>query len=180
MPEPWRSFFNEINGLISEKISLEIIGGFIITQVYGADRTTNDVDILSVVPHGFSQKLLELAGEGSPLHKKHKVYLDTVGVALLPENYEDRLSEIVPGAFKNLRLLALDPYDVALAKIERNIERDREDVKFLARTIPFDLEILKERYEKELRPVLGNPSREDLTLKLWIDAIEEERINAPI
>lgn len=28
---------------------------------------------------------------------------------------------------------------------------------------------------KELRPLLGNPEREDLTLRLWIEAIEEER-----
>jgi hypothetical protein len=45
----------------------------------------------------------------------------------------------------------------------------------LARSIPLDLEILKERYEKELRWQLGNPEREDLTLKLWIEMIEEDR-----
>jgi hypothetical protein len=45
----------------------------------------------------------------------------------------------------------------------------------LARSIPLDLEILKERYEKELRWQLGNPEREDLTLKLWIEMIEEGR-----
>ena len=41
--------------------------------------------------------------------------------------------------------------------------------------MPFDLNVLKIRYEKELRPNLGNPKREDLTLQLWIEAIEEER-----
>ena len=74
-----------------------------------------------------------------------------------------------------MRLFALDPYDIALAKIERNIDRDREDVRFLAKTIPFDLNILKQIYFKELRPVLGIPQREDLTLKLWIEMIEEDR-----
>lgn len=34
---------------------------------------------------------------------------------------------------------------------------------------------LKDRHQKELRWQLGNPEREDLTLQLWIDAIEEER-----
>lgn len=85
------------------------------------------------------------------------------------------MTEIFPDEFENIRLLALDPYDIALAKIERNIQRDRDDVKYLARTAPFDLKVLKERYEKELRVYLGNPEREDLTLKLWIEAIEEER-----
>jgi hypothetical protein len=80
-----------------------------------------------------------------------------------------------PGAFRRLRLLAFDPYDLALAKLERNIQRDRDDVKHLARTIPFDLEAFKDRYLKELRPLLGNPDREDLTMRLWIEAIEEDR-----
>ena len=80
-----------------------------------------------------------------------------------------------PGAFKHIRLFALDPYDLALAKLERNIQRDRDDVKHLARTIPFDLDVLTARYEKELRPYLANPTREDLTLRLWIEAIQEER-----
>lgn len=175
IPEPWRSFFREIDDSLSEETALEILGGFVVTQVYGAPRSTADIDVVSVTPKRLSQKLLEIAGEGSSLHKKHRVYLDTVGIAPLPENYEDRLGEIAAGTFKNLRLLALDPYDVALAKIERNIQRDRDDIIFLARAVPFDPEILKERYELELRPILGNPEREDLTLKLWIDAIEEVR-----
>jgi len=119
--------------------------------------------------------LLALGMRGGPLHKKYKIYLDHVGVAHVPEDYEGRLTEIFPGAFKHLRLLALDPYDLALSKLERNIQRDRDDVRHLARTVPFDLEDLKDRYQKELRWQLGNPEREDLTLQLWIEAIQEDR-----
>jgi len=46
---------------------------------------------------------------------------------------------------------------LALSKLERNIERDRADVRFLARTILLDLEILQDRYRKELRWQLRNP-----------------------
>ena len=60
-------------------------------------------------------------------------------------------------------------------QLERNIQRDRDDVKHLAKVVPFDLEILKERYQKELRWQLGNPEGEDHTLRLWIEAIQEER-----
>ncbi|MGA8232589.1 MAG: DUF6036 family nucleotidyltransferase, partial [Candidatus Acidiferrales bacterium] len=89
--------------------------------------------------------------------------------------YEERLAEMYPGAFPRLRLLALDPYDLALSKLQRNIQRDRDDVFHLARTIPFDLEVLRERYQSEMRYQMGVPEREDLTLQMWIDAIEEER-----
>ena len=116
--------------------------------------------------------------EGGQLHQKYKVYLDQVSVAQAPYEYESRLLEMFPGVFRHLRLMALDPYDLALTKLERNIERDRSDVRYLARTVPFDLNILRERYTTELRPYLANPIREDLTLQLWIDDIEEERNRA--
>jgi hypothetical protein len=38
------------------------------------------------------------------------------------------------------------------------------------------LDLLRERYQTEHRPYLGNPKREDLTLQLWIEAITEDRV----
>src|SRR5262249_3953702 len=117
--------------------------------------------------------------EGSLLHKRYGVYLQVVGIVTIPENYESRLVEMFPGTFDHLRLLALDPYDLALSKIERNSQRDRDDVKHLARVVPFDLETLRKRFEDELRPSLAIPEREALTLQLWVDAIQEERLQNP-
>jgi len=57
------------------------------------------------------------------LHRKYKIYLDYVAVARVPEAYEERLTEMFPGAHKHLRICALDPYDLALSKLERNIQR---------------------------------------------------------
>lgn len=144
-------------------------------MLYGLARPTADVDFVQVAPKGASASLLQLAGKGAELHRRHGLYLDLVTIVTLPEDYDQRLTEMFPGAFKHIRLFALDPYDLALAKLERNIQRDRDDVKHLARTIPFDLDVLTARYEKELRPYLANPTREDLTLRLWIEAIQEER-----
>ena len=119
---------------------------------------------------------MQRAGKGSSLHTTHGVYLQLVTVlGGWPEDYDQRLSEMFPGAFRQLRLFALDPYDLALAKLERNLQRDREDVFFLADSVPFDIDTLRQRYEQEMRPNLGNPGREDLTLRLWIEAIEERR-----
>jgi hypothetical protein len=112
----------------------------------------------------------------SALSRKHGIYLDFIGIAKVPESYEDRLSEIFVGNFRFLRLFALDPYDLALSKLERNEQHDRDDVKYLARTVPLDLALMQERYHKELRWQLGNPAREDATLERWIEMIEEERL----
>lgn len=177
IPEPWKSFFEDIDESLQEEVWLEILGGFVIAVIYGSSRTTSDIDVVSVIPNDNVNGLVTYAGEGSKLHKRHGVYFDQVGITNLPENYEDRRMEVFAGHYKNLRFIALSPYDVALGKIERNIDRDREDVRFLAQTVPLDLEKLKEIYKKELRPILENPEREDLTLKLWIEMIEEDRMN---
>jgi hypothetical protein len=144
-----------------------------VTVIYGAERQTVDLDVLSLVRG--DPKLWEIAGRGSDLHSRHHLYLDRVGIVNLPENYEARLAEVFKDAFAHLRVFALDAYDVALAKIERNSARDREDVRHLARVVPFDLEVLSQRYHDELRVYLGNPEREDLTLQLWVDMIREDR-----
>jgi len=173
IPEPWLSFLREIDALTGDEVQLHCLGGFVVTVVYGSERSTSDIDALTLVRH--PPGLFHQAGIGSNLYKRHGLYLDPVGIATLPENYEDRLEEIFSGTFDHLRLFALDPYDIALSKIERNADIDRQDVIYLARVVPLDLEILKLRYHDELRVYLGNPAREDLTLKLWTEMIEEER-----
>lgn len=175
IPEPWLSFLGELDAAVESEVRLDCMGGFVVTMVYGFSRPTADLDVLEIAPREAGKRILQLGMQGGPLHKKYKIYLDPVGVAHVPESYEERLTEIFPKFCKHLRLCALDPYDLALSKLERNIQRDRDDVKYLARTVPLDPEVLTERYQKELRWQLGNPEREDLTLKLWIDAIEEEK-----
>ena len=173
--EPWASFLSEIDSEVKEDVEIHCLGGFVVSVLYGLERPTADVDVMLIAPRSESEHLIELAGKGSTLHCKYKVYLDHVTIVTVPEDYDQRLIEMFPQTFAHLKLYALDPYDLALAKLERNIQRDRDDIKYLARIIPFDLRLLKERYEKELRPYLGNPEREDLTLQLWIEAIEEDR-----
>jgi hypothetical protein len=95
------------------------MGGFVVTMVYGFSRTTGDLDVLEIDPAAAGRSMLKLGMQGGPLHNKYHIYLDRVGVAKVPENYEDRLSEIFPRVFKHLCLLALDPYDLALSKLER-------------------------------------------------------------
>ena len=176
IPDPWQSFLAEVDQNLSGEVVLHCIGGFVVTMLYGYTRTTADVDVVAILSNSVSvADLISLAGKGTGLHRKYGVYLDVVRIAAVPEDYEQRLVALSPEGFQNLRLRALDPYDLALTKIERNIQRDRDDVKYLARKIPFDLELLKARYQEELRPLLGNPQREDLTLQLWVEAIEEER-----
>lgn len=176
VPEPWRSLLADIDARCSQAIEMHCIGGFAVTLHYGLMRPTGDIDVWHVIPSHAAAWLTKIAGEGTELHRTHRVHVQVSAVGTVPEDYESRLVEVFPGEFEKLRILVLDPYDLALSKLERNAEIDVEDVKHLARAANFDLEVLENRYRKELRPLLAGPeSRHDLTLELWIDAIREER-----
>ena len=99
LPEPWKSFFSEIDESLEEEVALHCLGGFVLTMLYGLDRPTADVDVLPVGSNSATESLIGLAGQGSTLHKKYRVYLQVVGVAQVPVNYEERLTEMFPGTF---------------------------------------------------------------------------------
>lgn len=169
-PEPWQSFFAELDIHLTEEVQLHCCGGFVATQLYGVPRTTSDVDFLLVLP-SVLQQLLKVAGKGSALHEKHRVYLDNVNVATRPVDYAERLVPMYEGTWVHLRLFALEAHDLALSKLERNLERDRNDVQQLVMAGYLHREILKERYYTELRPyLLSREAWHDSTLQLWLDA----------
>lgn len=140
-------------------------------MLHDLPRPTADVDCLAVVPSGETARIEQLAGEGSVLHTKYGVYLQHVGVVTVPDDYVQRLAPLFPAAFRKLQLMCLEAHDLALSKLERNSARDREDIRFLARTAPLDLALLECRYRLELRPYLAHQDRHDLTLRLWLEML---------
>ncbi len=177
VPEPWNSFIHDLDEILKESVDFHCIGGFVVTNLYGFRRETRDIDVLEARSSGNTEELFQLAREGSELYYKHHVYLDRVTVVEAPpEDYERRLTEMYRGAFANIRLFAAEAHDLALMKLQRNIERDREDVKHLARTGHITANQLRNRYEKEMRPYIALPEqRTDPILRLWIDMIGEEQ-----
>jgi hypothetical protein len=169
LAEPWRSFLAEVDSRLTEKVHLHCCGGFVATQLYGVARTTSDVDFLGVVPNTPGD-LIELAGKGSALRIKYGIYLEHVTVATTPQDYEERLIPMYPATWVHLHLYALEAHDLALSKLQRNIERDRDDIQHLAREGHIRPEILKERYYNELRPYLVNEDWHDGTLGMWLES----------
>jgi hypothetical protein len=170
IPSPWAEFLRELDSLLPNQTDLNCLGGFVISFHYGLQLPTGDVDYYSVMPAECEAKLLGLAGEDSTLAHKYKLRVHRVGVNTMPENWEDRLVDMFPGHFKKLRLYAPDPYDLVLSKLERNSPKDRDDAEYLVRSRGLEPEVLRERYEKEMRPYLANEARHDLTLKLWLES----------
>jgi len=172
--EPWASLLADIEAHAPEPMTLTCIGGFAVSQHYGLVRPTGDIDVVDVTPAAVRRWLADFAAEGSPRHRKHKVYLQLVGVASLPYGYEDRVGEIFAGSYERLRLFVLDPCDLVLSKLSRNSDVDREDVKHLALSAGLDLVQLERRYRDELRPYLVGPiTRHDATMLLWLEMLRE-------
>jgi hypothetical protein len=169
LPSPWDRFLEELDGLLCEPVHVHCIGGFVVSLFYGLPRPTADIDYFALVPYASVNELQALAGEGSKLAQKYKLYFQYVPTISLPEDYEMRLTEMYRGRFKKLHLYAPDPYDLILSKLERNSPKDRDDVAFLAESLHLSPEVLRERYTTELRSYLANETRHDLILKLWLD-----------
>ncbi len=171
LDEPWTSFLADLDEQLTRPTALHCVGGFVIAACYGLSRPTGDIDVLDVL--GTDRATLEqLAGRGSALDARHEVHLQFVGgIAELPESYEDRLTEVFEGRFNRLHLFAVERHDLALSKLVRNDDRDREDVRRLAAGPGLDVAILRRRYDEEM--IIRNPEREGLTLDLWVEMIEE-------
>jgi len=175
-PSPWKEFLLALDAKMTEVCTLPCFGGFAVTQEYGISRQTSDIDVLDVDPPRAVDFLIREGGLGSPLAIEHKVYLDFVGIANPPYEYESRLHPMYPGAFQHLRLMVMDPYDVALTKLKRDSDKDFQDVLQLAEKIPFDLELFEKRYNQELRDnTTGKAEDNDITFNRWMEAILEDR-----
>jgi len=168
---PWFPFLSGLDERLREHVDLHCIGGFVVSQYYGFARETADLDVLGVVPAQAASQIQALAGKGSPLHRKHRVYVEYVGVASFPDSYESRLIRVFP-IWTRLRLWALEAHDLALTKLERSNDRDLQDVMYLAQSGFLQRETLIERYRSEMRPYLSGPTPtwHDTTLEMWVNA----------
>jgi len=144
---------------------------------YGLPRPTGDIDLLFVSSELVRDELLSAGGRGSPLHRKHRLYVDYVVLSVEPADYRSRVIEMFPGTLVNLRLFCLDPYDLALTKLDRNSPKDRSDFLHLAHVVPLDFSILRDRFETEVATYIWDAPATKLrrTLGFWIDEAEEIR-----
>src|SRR5208283_6224434 len=130
LPPPWSEFLTDVDQSLSLAVELHCVGGFVLAAVHGIARTTNDLDYISANPIQAHEELSRIAGQDSDLAKKHKVFLQMVGVADHPENYEGRLTTLVLG-LKNLTVRVVEPYAILLSKLTRNNPKDMQDVQAL-------------------------------------------------
>ncbi len=168
--EPWLGFLSDLDRKLSARTTLVCMGGFVMTHCYGSPRQTVDLDTCALAPATQHKEIAYLAGEGSPLHRKYRLYIQYVTVATIPCDHLDRVTVIESLQLQNLTLCALEAHDLALSKLERSQDRDISDIQHLARHGHINASTLIERYHQEHRLyLLGDFNRYDRTLNLWLN-----------
>jgi hypothetical protein len=177
LPKPWGAFLSDLDDALDCMVELHALGGFVVSLRYGMPRPTGDIDLVCVEPEAAKSELISAAGRDSALHRKHKVYLELVVLRVEPGDYRSRITEMWPGTFEHIRLMALDPYDLVLTKLDRNSPKDRHDFLYLAESVPLDSSVLRARYESDVAPYVFEAQDRSLrlTLDLWISSAEEGR-----
>lgn len=123
--EPWQSMLAALDRALDQDTELHCMGGFVLAEHYGLVRPSADVDIIESLGTDRAS-IAQLAGRGSALHKRHRVHIDVVTVADVPDDYDARLIPMNVDGLTRLRLRAFERHDLVLAKLCRNIDRDRE------------------------------------------------------
>ena len=72
----------ELDERLKGPVKLRCLGGFVITQQYGIGRETSDIDYLALAAQSRHDDVEALAGLGSKLHRKYRVYTQYVGIVI--------------------------------------------------------------------------------------------------
>lgn len=169
--QSWRGFLTEFDSVLPCEVKFICSGGFVIEYYGSTSRPTKDLDFYQSTPRSYGG-WESLGGKRSELGRKHHVHIDSACFNV-PIGYENRLREMFPNRFKNLRLYALDPYDLILSKLHRDKDKDRQDAIFLFKQFNLDIETLKDRYS-----LLSDiSSATDATFDFWLTLFNQN--NSP-
>ncbi|MFC1679416.1 DUF6036 family nucleotidyltransferase [Elusimicrobiota bacterium] len=128
-------FISEIDSLWGRedprRLDFDIIGSCALMLQAEYQRVTKDSDVLETrqMDGVVRKRLIDLAGWGSRLHKRHGIYLDIVQGSLpfLPQR--PIFHPIAPLAdLRSISARALDVVDVVVSKLKRFSANDRADI----------------------------------------------------
>ena len=130
------AFFEEIDrvwpGQRAVKIQLRLLGATALMLQTNYARGTKDGDILetTAITGEIKERLLAVAGEGTPLHVRHRIYLDIVpnGLPFLPSRPLWNPLVELNASLQTFEIEVLDIVDVVVSKLKRFHANDKSDV----------------------------------------------------
>ena len=144
-------FLEELDGRWTDssgsRITLRVLGSTALFLQTTYVRGTKDGDVFETdqIDRQTRERLLAIAGPGTQMHHRHRIYLDIVarGVPLLPP---DPLWHGYPLALVHFDVVVLDITDVVVSKLKRWNANDRDDVRAMVTMGHVDHDHLVERF----------------------------------
>lgn len=134
-----RAFLTELGRRYTRPATLVLLGGSALCLL-GSDRPTLDIDYVGDDLHKDDlQRAIELTAQ------ELRIPVEAVPIARfvpVPEGADDR--RLLIGLFSSIEVYVLDPYTIALGKLDRGFDTDIEDVVFLIRRSFITLERLEQ------------------------------------
>ncbi len=132
-----KNFFAELDrewkGAATSKIHLRILGSSALILQTDYNRGTKDADVLETadITASVKKELLELAGRGTTIHKRHRIYLDIVsgGIPFLPQSPHYIPLRELNRALAHFHVEVMDVVDVVVSKIKRFGADDVSDIR---------------------------------------------------
>jgi Nucleotidyltransferase of unknown function (DUF6036) len=140
---------------LTQPLAVYLAGGMAV-HLYTANRVTTDVDAefgaKVLLPNDL---MVEITLEdGSP----QVIYLDTnynASFALMHEDHQDD-AQMLDLGLQHIRLFVLSPVDLAVSKIARLADNDRDDIQALVRLGLTNAQAIEQRATSALAGYIGN------------------------
>lgn len=134
--KPIEAFFREIDARWTARqvarIRLPIIGSAALLLQTDYERGTKDGDVLRTpsLSAAAQEQLLALAGRGTRLYERHRIYLEFVasGLPFLPKVPVWHELVQLNAALGHFEVVVLDVVDVVVSKLKRLSANDRSDI----------------------------------------------------
>lgn len=150
----------------SEKLQLSLIGSGALMLQASYERGTKDSDVFET--HGLTadiqQQLKALAGPGSEIHQRRRLYLDIVrnGIPFLPHVPIWHQVPTISDALEHFELRVLDVIDVVVSKLKRFSPNDRADIDAMIERELVPHERLIERFREAVDECKHDARADDL------------------
>ena len=182
------AFFREIDRLWEPirpgRIPLKLIGSGSLFLQADYSRTTKDGDVLetSEVTGEIKDKLKELAGKRTPLHKRTGLYLDIVfaGLPFLPQTPKFHPQPKLNASLRHFEVEVLDVVDVVVSKFSRFSPSDVEDARAMVKLGLVDHKTLIRRFEAAVDYFSMDARAEDFPDYVKnLHRVERDMLNVP-
>ena len=183
-----RDFFEDLDGrwgaATGAKIPLRIIGSSSLMLQTGYERGTKDSDVLETraITAAVKARLLALGGEGTDLHRRHRLYVEVVGngIPFLPRRALYHPETELNARLRNFDLEVLDVVDVVVSKLKRFHANDRDDVEAMVDRELVPHERLVARLRDAVDVFLGD-ARADGLPRYWsnLNIVERDFLRVP-